>query len=350
MLNFQIKTREIISRKGNFGCNTFIYKPENIEETALGVLFIVGEVNKNNAANKEYFYIINQVASRMKKEYYSRNAQGPYKNFQEAIKKINSFLTQFANKKDSSDTTTINIIIAAQTGKDFYFTTIGKPKIFLLRGEYLWEIDKKLLPGKNPSPDKTFVNIASGQLILGDMLLLTSSNFIEIFLQKILKETLENNDFEKIHKYISEIISNDKSLEPCGAILIELIQEKGVAVRYSYEEMRKINHESANQKTTAAAPTDQNSTAHSKKDGLLARLKNICKFSTLTKTIMERFISYLSKIILRKFILAKNVRLKNQIVRNLKNRKKIIIIFSIISLIALLTLYLFRQESVIFIK
>lgn len=348
MLNLQlkIKTREIASRKENYSCGTFIYKPKNIEEAALGTLFIIGEINRNRAANKEYSYITNQIASRMKKEYYSRETQNPYKNFQEAIKTINSFLSQFADKKNSSGAITADITIAAQVGQNFYFTAVGKPKIFLFRGGNLLEIDKKLLSGKNSSPNRTFVNIASGQLIPRDILLFAGPNFIEIFPQKILKETIENNNFEEIHKYVSEIISKAGYLKSCGVILVELTEEKGITVRSSYKELQKINDENANQKTTMVIPADESSTASLKRNNGLARLETLRQFLKYIKATTKRLINWLLKIILKKFTPLESHHRKVVITNN----KKIILIFLIITLIAIVIIYLARQESVIFIK
>src|SRR3989344_400006 len=156
--NIKLLAREFARNLNDSVCDALIYKPVNIEESKLGDLFIVGEIDQNplltaKNANKEELKkfaventnIISQITSQIKREYYKDHKRDPRKSFEESVKKANAFFAEIVSEKKHFNAQNVNFIIASYANQLFHFTACGKSKIFLLRGDAILEIEKKLL-------------------------------------------------------------------------------------------------------------------------------------------------------------------------------------------------------------
>lgn len=375
--NTKLLAREFTRNLNDSVCDALIYKPINIEELKLGDLFIVGEINHNisptpkNVNQKELkkiatenSYIISQVASQIKKEYYKDRKRDSRKSFEEAVKKANAFFAEIVSEKKYFNIQNVNFTVAAYANQLFYFTACGKAKIFLLRGDAVLEIEKKLLVEKKIYAPKIFTNIATGRLAKEDLLIIATSRFPELFPLAAIKTVITNNTFEKSCEYISETLQKDKNHFSCGAIMLKVTAGENVStIRYSYEELKnaaniynpnRVGIISAVGNT--AGKQNFNNTDNYKSKILFLKnsgneffKKRLPKISRRAKNGFLNFWGFI-KYFLGKFLFLKNAVIilpRNDIIR----RKKITIILTlIILLIAATIIYFAIEKSTIIIK
>lgn len=367
--NIKILAREFITNKENSICDAFIYNPINMEENKLGNLFIVGEII---CANREEYndtsYIINQTATRVKKEYYGNTKRNPHDSFEESVKKANLFLAEVASEKKFFNIKNLNFIISSFSDQNFYFTACGTPKIFLLRENNLMDIEKKLLLPKKTSPSKVFVNIANGKLIKKDLLLLINSEFANLFSPIVLKTIMSNNNLNTVYEYISKTIKSGKS--SCGMIMLNAMEEKtGPVVRYSYEELKKMSG-NADIVIDSSAPQYDETRQTNRQAHLFfsEKLKNILRFLTRSKIYIRKIYAYIEKFSLifikwvgknivprvnnmtRKLPIIKNPKIRKIIKSIATNKINLIIFLVVIAAIIIFISYLLKKETTYLIK
>ena len=367
--NIKLLAREFTRNLNDSVCGALTYKPINIEEMKLGDLFIVGEINQNiastseNANQKEMkksdtenTYIISQVSSQIKKEYYGDRKRDSRKSFEESVKKANTFFAEIVAQKKYFNIQNVNFIIAAYSNQLFHFTACGKAKIFLLRGDAVLEIEKKLLIEKKIYAPKIFTNIATGRLAKEDFLILASSRFPELFPPAVIKTVIANNSFEKSCEYISEALQKDKKQTSCGAITIKVVAGENVStIRYSYEELKNTAN-TYNPNHIGIINADGNTTkkqnfnnTDNHKSRILFFKKRLPKISRRVQKEFFNFLDFI-KYFFRKFLFLKNTIIKYSRNDTIRRKKTIIIITLIIFLIAAIIIYFLAEKSTIIIK
>ena len=72
-------------------CESFVYEPSNVEEERLGHLFMIGRIRN---VSETSFYLINLLASRIKREYYSNYHRSMEVATESALKEGNKLLKE----------------------------------------------------------------------------------------------------------------------------------------------------------------------------------------------------------------------------------------------------------------
>ena len=101
-------------------CESFVYEPSNVEEEKLGHLFMLGRIRNSDESS---FYLINLLASRIKREYYNSLRRSANEAFELALKEANKVL------KDNEDR--INWL----GNLDFFVASVVQNRIYLLYWE-----------------------------------------------------------------------------------------------------------------------------------------------------------------------------------------------------------------------
>jgi hypothetical protein len=158
---------------------SFCYEPENIYEKRLGSLYMVGLL-KNVLPQHSKF--LDNLAKLIKENYYRPTLHSPEKSFKESLRQANEFLEKIA--KAGEVKWLGNLSFATLSLKDFelHFTKVGGLKFFLLRGEEVIDIDRKLrFQEIEPYPLKIFGNIISGKLAENDIVLVLTEEVVDFF-------------------------------------------------------------------------------------------------------------------------------------------------------------------------
>lgn len=205
MSNLEIKATELISaskkeKDRNAFLDTFIFEPENIEEQNLGNLYIVGEI-ANLSNNSEY--LINLLVAIIKKEYYSLTGRSPIESFEQGLSKTNEMLADFAQQGNIEWIGNLNISVLVMKENTVYFSQTGKTQTLLVRGENIIDIGKDLIADPTPHPLKTFSNIASGEIEIGDKIILATPEFFRSIGEEEIKSAVAGNTEAVMEKFES---------------------------------------------------------------------------------------------------------------------------------------------------
>ena len=133
--------KEIIfdGKESNVYCETFVWEPSTIDEEKLGYLFIIGRV-KN--VPETSFYILNLLASRIKREYFSNPGRSQGLAFSQALKAGTNIILE--NRDRINWPLSLDILVASITGNRILISQIGKMKAFLLRKKEVIDLSENL--------------------------------------------------------------------------------------------------------------------------------------------------------------------------------------------------------------
>lgn len=198
-------------------CEIFHYQPDNIEQMAMGNLYIVAELN----SVKDCAHLNNLLASLIKREYYLYPQKGALKNFQVALKKANFYLNDMAKEGNLEWLGKFHFICASISDQDIYFAQAGNAKAFLCRQNHLTDFGKKVIPEpEKPSPSKIFSSVVSGKIAPGDKIIFATPQISEIFSAAGLRQMIVSNEaLESISDQIQKIL-REHDQPPQLAILL----------------------------------------------------------------------------------------------------------------------------------
>ena len=133
--------------------------------------------------------------------YFSANPnEESYKRFKDSLKEVNKVL-------DKLDTKDLSALIGFIAGKDLYLAQMGDATTYLARNNSI-EIISQGLSGKGGD---TFTNIAKGEIMAGDFVVLSSVSLFQyisrVDLAKVLDANALNDSLSKLNKLISTKIS-----------------------------------------------------------------------------------------------------------------------------------------------
>lgn len=204
-------------------CNTFIYEPENINEKPLGNLYMVGEIElptKSKQHNSSY--LINLIASIIKREYYANPKRPPLESIESALNKANFALSDFTENGNVDWMHHLHFIIATIANNELHLTQTGYAKSLLLREEEITDISKTLpTKEKTLNPLKTFLHVASGAIEPNDKIIFATPELFNILSIEKLRRIIILGDTEGNIKEIQKLIEESDTSSALGIIMIE---------------------------------------------------------------------------------------------------------------------------------
>lgn len=204
-------------------CDIFVYEPENIEEKSLGNLYIVGEV-VNLPDNSSY--IVNLLASIIKKEFYSNKKRSTLESLEASLNKVNSTLSDITEQGNVDWIGNLNMTCAAHCQKELHLSQTGKIKSLLIRNGQITDIGKGISSENNPHPFKTFSNIASGELEINDLILIATPGFFNVLSTEKIRQLSESFQFEELVDRIQDFITKESNLNTIATLLVQLESRK----------------------------------------------------------------------------------------------------------------------------
>jgi len=219
----KIEIKEIVysqDEEKSFG-DVFVYEPENVEEQNLGNLFIVGELKD---LPKNCSYIMNVLASKIKKEFYANTKRTAEESLEAGLSEANKTLADLAEQGNGEYVSKLSMICGTYHGNKFYLSQIGKIKSLLVRGEQIMEIVKEN-GSKRVSAKRAFNNIASGELADGDLIIFATGGLFNIFSLEQLRQLGSSMKLDELSAKLQEDIEEADS-ETVSALLIEIEGEE----------------------------------------------------------------------------------------------------------------------------
>jgi len=224
-----IKTEEILikaPRSKNTVCDIFMYEPGNIEEMALGNLYMVAEMT----SNEDSLHLISLLSSLIKREYYLLPHRGPIESLEEALKKANQTLNEVANQGNLDWLGNIHFICAAlNKEKDLFLTQTGAAQAWLCRAGQLVNITKKLVMATTKThPAKTFQSVISGTLGATDKIIFGTPALFDFFSLPGLKQVFSQPKVALVADQIQKVLREEKKPPTLGALLLEIAADEEI--------------------------------------------------------------------------------------------------------------------------
>ncbi len=211
--------------KGVF-CETFIYEPENIEESSLGSLYMVSEFS----ANEDSLHMVNLISSLIKREYYSLPHRGPLDSLEASLKKVNLALNELTNQGNLEWLNKLHFICAAiNKEENIFLSQSGSAQAFLCREGDLSSITKKIVPApEKPHPAKTFQSVISGNVMPTDKLIFATPSLFRTFSPQGLKQLFDAPKIEIISDQINKALREQAKPPAMSALLLEIVPEESL--------------------------------------------------------------------------------------------------------------------------
>ena len=222
-INVNLKEIVFSNEEGKSFCDIFVYEPENIEEQALGNLYIVGEI-VNFSENSSY--LINLLASIAKKEFYSNSRKSTMESLEASLHKINSTLSDLAEQGNVDWIGNLNMTHCAYKNGELHFSQTGKIRTILIRDGQITDIGKNITDKEKPHPFKTFANIANGELESGDLVLFATPELFNVFSMEKLRQLASSLDIEELAEIIQDSIEKENDIRTMGLLLMKIEEKK----------------------------------------------------------------------------------------------------------------------------
>ena len=245
-----VEVKEIVfsSEEEKSFCDVFVYEPENIGEQALGNLYIVGEIT-NVSENSSY--LVNLLASIIKKEFYSNTKRTIIESLEASLHKANATLSDIAEQGNIDWIGNLNMICAVHSKNELHLSQTGNCKTLLIRSGQITDIGKKIIKEEKTHPFRTFANIASGELEIGDIALFATPEFFNVFSLEKLKKLSLSLDFNEFVEKLQDSIEQEKDIDTAGSLIMKIKKEKQKEDNLSHTEIEPVIEEVYEEETTS---------------------------------------------------------------------------------------------------
>ncbi len=193
----------------------------NIDQKHLGTILGIFEIKDTS---KDSAYIVNFLASVVKKTYFNTRKKTVADSFEATLAKINLSLSELARHGNINWIGKIDAVICSISDNQINFSVSGDAKILLLRDQKLIEISSDLSPkDEATNPIKTFTDIASGRLEDNDKLILTTDDISHIFTLSDIENYALSFSNKKFSRFLKTALINE--LEIAGTIIVDVFKK-----------------------------------------------------------------------------------------------------------------------------
>lgn len=200
--------------------------PRNPDELKHGSIYAVIELEDKGGHAEE---IAERIIDVLHESFYENLEKEPLESFEESLAKINDELADRSSEGQINWLGKLNAILGIFSENTLHVTQTGKAEAYLYRGEHTMHITEDLA-GDSINPQRTFINIASGDLTEKDKVALATPGVF----YKISKSELKNYTLESSPKNaadnISKLLSGENgTVKPNAILLMEMISPESYA-------------------------------------------------------------------------------------------------------------------------
>jgi len=233
----------------------FVYPPENFEQKQLGTVFGIIKISDTSP---ESSFVANLLASVIKKEYFAKPARPAYDSFEASLKKANLALAELARQGSVKWIGNISFAGGALEKNNLHFSKLGATSILLLRGGMLADIGSGLdedTTEVDSHPIKTFSDISSGKIELGDRLVFTTSDLLEIFSFEEIRQNAARFSREEFPDILSASLTANSELS--GTIVVSMVPEEEASMEIEkVENKNRLIGDPPERRSPALAPAN----------------------------------------------------------------------------------------------
>ncbi|TAK97073.1 hypothetical protein EPO05_00205 [Patescibacteria group bacterium] len=192
--------------------------PENAMLRPLGTIvgfFEMADTSDDSA------YIVNFLTAEAKKEYYVNHRRSIGESFDAALHRVNLALAEITKNGNVQWIGKLNGALCVVADDFLHLSVCGSAKVLLLRNQSVLDLSQDFQEeDSEPSPLKTFTNVSSGKLELGDKIIVTSSSLFTIFSLSELRKAALRFPPEKFVQFLKTALINE--LDSAATIIIDI--------------------------------------------------------------------------------------------------------------------------------
>lgn len=205
---------------------SFVYEPTTVAEEPLGHLFFMGEIMGEMPAaaplqkRQDWGHLLNLIASLVKREYYAAGGRDAMSALESALRKANAAIAELSRAVQSPWANHLHGVIATLSRSTLHFATTGDVALFIKRGRHLVDVAATLTK-TSPRMQRAFRTIASGRVLPGDTVVMTSSRAAAAFAESEHDPFVRLPAFDGIAAHVTTLLRK-ASVGPAAVLAIEL--------------------------------------------------------------------------------------------------------------------------------
>lgn len=220
----------------------FEYAPENIFQQPLGILTGFFKINDES---EDSAYIVNFLASVLKKEYFLNPKRSVTNSLDAALHKLNLALSELAKHGNIRWLGKLEAAICVLEKNTVHFSTTGGAKVALIRNQSINIVSDDIpIEDLDLHPLKTFTEVSSGRLENNDKLLVTSLDIFNIFSLSEIKKSAFRFTKEKFSQFLRTALVNE--LVIAGTIIIDVFEQEEPEEKAEKKKMKQPEKEILN--------------------------------------------------------------------------------------------------------
>lgn len=212
---------------------SFVYEPTTVAEEPVGYLFFMGEIMGEMPAarpkadtpaplrkRQDWGHLLHLIASLVKREYYASGDRDAPRALESALRKANAAVAELGRATKSPWANHLHGVIAALSRSTLHFATTGDVALYIKRGKHLVDVAATLAKTGSRAP-RAFRTIASGRMIPGDTIVITSSRAAAAFSDGEHDPFVRLPAFEGITAHLTTLLRKANA-GPAAVLAIEL--------------------------------------------------------------------------------------------------------------------------------
>lgn len=211
--------------------------PRNPAEQQHGSIYAVIEVEDKSGHGEE---IAEKIVDLLYEHYYEDTDKEPLAAFEGALAKINEELTERSSEGQIEWLGKLNGVLAVLSGNALHVTQAGKAEAYLYRGEHAMHVTDGLA-GDGVNPQRTFINIASGDLSEKDRLaIVTPGVFFKISKSELRKYATEKSPRVAAEDLSQLLAGENGTNKPNAILLMEMVSPESFVSDDTAEEQTEV--------------------------------------------------------------------------------------------------------------
>ncbi len=194
--------------------------PNDIDERNHGAIYAVVNINAPAGSAEE---IGELIIDTFHGEFYQDLGRDPITSFEAALAKVNEELAEATHQGNIAWLNNLHAVLAVLTNDQLHITQTGKTEAYLYRGGRSSHVTHDLA-GDNVNPLRTFINIASGDLVEGDKVaIVTPGVFFHVSKDELQKYVQEFQPKVAISHLADLLEENNGEVHPNSILILEAI-------------------------------------------------------------------------------------------------------------------------------
>ena len=199
----------------------YYHEPDAYDPSELGNILVVIEV----LGGKHSQEVAELITQTLTDRYYLTSDQEPIDavaQFERALREVNSQLRKYTDAGHANWMGKLSAVLAVFSGGQLHLSQAGSAHAYLVRKDQAIAISEGLGAKETPPPESTFSDVASGQLLSGDRIFLTTPSLLHHLSKQDLFPIISSSTANGAIQSISSSLQPGVALDRIAALVSEV--------------------------------------------------------------------------------------------------------------------------------